>query len=202
MSLNIRKSMMRNYFDSQLSNLRSEGINTGEIAPLRDKIPEVIALSSKGNISLLIVIPFAIAPFADQFPKIRLGSKKESYTFLDPALIYDQNPNLPDQPYLITDVDDGRAALNRSPDRCVQMFKLKGRSAGTVNQSLALIIKRPGTLGHHYLQCSGSRIKDVNSGRLYVPDFYVFAGRLKMKREEPDDEDPRWGTLSYRDVIV
>lgn len=194
--------MLLQSFDMQLAKIRSAGIETGETGILRDRIPDVISLSSGAHQPLLIVIPFAVAPFADQYSKVNLGSKKGSYTFLDARLISDCNPQLPDRPYLITDVDDGREALNVSPNDCETRFASQRRGIGTVNQCLAAIIQHPEVLNHHYIQCSGSRIRDERSAALYVPDFYVFARRLKMKREEPDDADPRWGTLSYRDVIV
>lgn len=152
---------------------------------------------------VLIVLPFNILSFEKQLARVDLGHKKRAYTFLDPSHLSDVGRiKLPEEPYLLLDVEDGTKMLGKSPREATKLLKQERRYPFTVNHGLSLVIHSPEVIFHHNLHLSGSRIKDAQSGKLYVPDFYVYANRLKMKRDEAGDADARWGTPSYRDLVI
>lgn len=203
----VRKTMLTRIFDLQVENLRRIGIELEkkDLLKIRAKIPNCIEISHHRNFSMLLVVPFSVVPLRTQFQAVDLGNKKgkKGYTFLNPtSLLHAGSIVPPEELYLICDIEDGKDTLNQSPEECEEIFSGSARFPLTVNQGLSMVIQWPVILQDHYLQLGGSRIKDSVTKRRYVPDLYVFANRLKMNREEPDDADPRWGNPSYGSIIT
>lgn len=183
----------------QISKLRQKGFDTSEL----DRVLERVERLNLGDPDALLVIPFNIIPFEKQLEAVDLGSSKKAYTFLDPKLLIDlqQKMKLPQVPYLLMGIEDGTAMLGKSPEEASKLLFEQRRRPMTVNQGLSLVLHRPEILSHHNIHLSGSGIRDAETREVFAPDFYVYAGRLKMKRDAADDADPRWGTPSYRDII-
>jgi len=196
------KSVLVTILDTQVKRLRSAGLFTGDIGDLRERIPKFVSVSSGSNHEILLIIPFAVVPFAAQFAMIKLdGSNKDVEVPPFGELISDLCPELPKKPYLITDVNDGSSTLKANAEDCERNMKALGRSVGTVNHSLALLELHPESIYRHNLQCAGSRVRE-GDGRVRVPGLFTFADRLKMMLGETDEEDPHWGMLTYKSVIA
>ncbi|CAN5702027.1 hypothetical protein BH11PAT2_BH11PAT2_05560 [soil metagenome] len=182
---------------------------------LLDALPETIEFNQhQVYIPALLVLPFGAVPFKRQLEAISFapeGSDSKrlpGYSFLRSENIVDlaiEAVELPiDEPYIVLHVDDGYDIKGDSPeDVCGVLEGLdEPRYPVTVAQGLALAIMQPRFFDRHNMYLSGSRIKDETTGELFAPDFWVYGGQIKMKRDSPTASDPRWVTPSWRGIIT
>ena len=71
---------------------------------------------------------------------------------------------IPRKNYWIYDVESGEEMLNKSPEKCLEIFKKKKRIAGNIYEALALYRHDPEILKRHWIDTAGSRF-----GRASVP---------------------------------
>ena len=57
---------------------------------------------------------------------------------------------VPKKNYWIYDVESGEEMLDKSPDKCLEIFKKQKRTAGNLYETLALYRKDPDILKKHY----------------------------------------------------
>ena len=190
-------------FDKQARLLASKKLVIQDsLRSLRAKLPDKIVIPDT-QLPFILVLPFSVASFEQQLETVDLGNPKKAFSFLDTTHLGMYNGQItPDCPYLICTVDDGAGHLEKSPDACRELFKGTNRHGLTVEQGLALVHQHPKLLKHHCIHLAGSKITDPVTKREYVPAFDVYAKRLKMKREEPDDADHRWGSPSYGSLVT
>lgn len=170
---------------------------------LREKVPDSISVPSgeSRNLPLVLVFPFGLMPFEDQLQTVRYKGKS-SHSFLNPEDIVNvvDAPDRPTAaPYLLVNVECGYKSLGLSPYKAG--VELTPRHAMNVEEVLALTIINPEIFSDHNLHASGSRILDTNH-KLFVPDFYVYGGKIKMKRDSELDADPGWATPSWESIIT
>lgn len=193
------KDTLRSIFQYQLVQLEKNGIVCVNREEIGEKIPENVDASSHRHIPILIVLPLDYLPFDTQIRRVWFYKGVTGYSFLDPKEIRNvSGVSLPSKPYIITDVEDGTETLGVSAGQCFQkpLFQ-KDRHLFVPEHGLALLRHYPETLERHGIVMSGSALEGG-----YVPDFYMYSGRVKMKRERPDDGDPRWGSPSYSEIIT
>lgn len=179
-----------------------------EAGKLLDLLPEVVDVPITGSliIPVLLVLPFRVMTFEDQIRSVKYrpqdlkGEAERGYSFLDPEMIYDsRGPSR--KPYLLVNVDDGSTTRGMNPISAELLIKKVGRKPLIVAEGLALGRWHPEVFHRHNIYLAGSRIKD-KQGRNDIPDLWVYGGRIKMKRDNGMDADPRWGTPSFETEIL
>jgi hypothetical protein len=175
---------------------------------LRGRLPRVLEIEQRvnGTIPLLLVLPLAFMPFDEQLKLVQyyprgdiLSTRQGAYSYLNPLSF--RGPTFSGQPYLLLDVEDGTERVGYSAVECEVAFKNEDRLGFTVEQGLALAVLYPETFHHHNILLSAARMTDTNNDE-FVPDFWVYAGKVKMKRDSPQDQDSRWGAPSYNSIIT
>jgi hypothetical protein len=201
----VDKKTLKNMLDVQRRHIERRtwisNIVRDEIKSLKEKIPESIKLSRPSNIPLVLVLPFPRQSFKEQLSLIDLGNGP-AYTYLNPRDLVDIPKRRSTKPYLIFDVEPGKDTLGISPNDCPDILKRRGRFPTNMSQTLALIFHHPEIFKNHNVMVSGSRIKGEDKSKMFAVDLYIFARKVKMKRENPEDADPRWGSPSYSSETV
>ncbi len=201
----VTNDVLQSLLRKQIGNLRSEGVDGNilkKAEELYDRLPASITKSKHANMSLLVVIPFNVIPFREQLKLMDIG-KGPAYTYLNEHDMIDVHGMNCDVPYLVCDVEPGMETLNISPNDVVEHLSRKGRQPFIMSQAMALVVQQTTVFESHNLLVSGSRIRSDSGEKpgLYGLNLDTYAGKVKIKREDPADADPKWGTPSYSSTI-
>lgn len=162
------------------------------LEPLKPKF-----ISANGKLDCIVLPP----NFITTTQKMRLVevNGKRGRSYLSPALIQlaDGAEKRKDAPYLMFDVEDGRAMLEVSPDNCVKRFAEEGRLGCTVDEGEMVAIYWPDILKHHYIDCPGSRCD-----RGGVPCVFIWGDEPGLDARCSDDALPHSGSASCGSIIV
>lgn len=161
------------------------------IEPLKPKF-----LAAGGKLDCIVLPPNLIT----STKKMNLieGNRKRGISYLNPALIQPvEGVKRPDAPYLMLDVEDGRAMLNVSPDNCVKRFAEDGRLGCTADEGEMIAIYWPEILKYHDIDCPGSRyvFGSVPCVSLWLDGPGLYAGFS-------GNASPRFGSASCGSIFV
>ena len=106
-----------------------------------------IEISKKGNVPLLLVISQGNAQ--EKIQKIK-GHSELDFNNLE------GEAQIPPPIYILLDVEDGQNMVAKSPKDALKKFQKEGRSALSINESVALLTHYPELLKDHYLISAGS----------------------------------------------
>ncbi len=98
---------------------------------------------------------------------------------------------VPEGPYLMTDVEDGRVRLNVKPSVARETILAESRSPFTTFEGIAFGIVFPVVLAHHNLDLVGSRYESDNFQGLYLD-----GDEPAIDGDWEGVADPRWGAPS------
>jgi hypothetical protein len=175
-------------------------------AALLEKLPAVGGISSQvmGE-PLLLVVPLDALSFREQLRLTRYKPPHDSRAVAEPVYSFltledHEYAATSTQPYALIDVVDGMDTRGFSPADAKAYHEKNGRHSFDVEQCLALIRHCPSVFERNNLYAAGSvlRREDVS----YTPDFWIYGGGVKMKRDSRERGDPRWGTPSYATAVT
>ncbi len=169
------------------------------------KLPEMLDVETENGWPLLLVVPFEAWPFREQLGAVRYkdrgsSSQEPAYSFLKIESVVSELATLTKNPYILVDVENGVATQGMSPMRARASIGMEGGTSFAVEHCLAVALQFPGTFHHRNLYAAASQMSV--KGEMFTLDFWVYAQKIKMKRDSDVDGDPRWGTPSYKDVIT
>jgi len=155
-------SVLKNAFEAQSARLLKQGYPRAlkiDEQQFKQKLEALwIELTSKiidfqfehkGTIPLLIVVGQKALPCPEQIEL--LGG----HTNLEFEKIETTKPI--DSPFYLTlDVEDGTKTIAKSPEESLRRFEKEGRSALTLEESIALLTHYPSVLKNHYLISAAS----------------------------------------------
>jgi hypothetical protein len=170
---------------------------------LLDLLPEDLSVTTgKNSHPVLLVIPTTLISFEEQLsvveyrhPGSMITRSAYSYLKLDP----DGVRSISDRPHVLLDVENGAATKDLSPIRARVRLTRESRYAFGVEACLALAFHFPETFFQHNIHASDSYLRVGHEK--FTPNFFVYAKKIKMKRDGQNDEDANYGTPSYRDVV-
>lgn len=175
--LDLEKLFKRNdlekLFDSQITTLEDRGTPEQIVEILQNQKHTVIQktlavweekypsktlgqLINKGIHLMLPVIPLTFRSPHDLMAMVQSGGRV-GYTYLNPTWISDV-VEAPKEPYYISDVEDGRGALEKTHLEAEIEISNKQRCNHTVAEDLALVT-HTSVLSHHFLFSIGSRYR-------------------------------------------
>jgi len=154
----VRQIIERNFHT--IAGLSQDDFMARFIEPLRpvlEKSP--VETGNRGTrIPFLLVVPHNIVPLSYQLERIRERINRKHLEYIIKPEWFENAAGIltPEEPYLIMDVETGRAMTNIAPAKCVEKFNHEGRSALTIAEGLALITHYPEVLDSHWLDLPGS----------------------------------------------
>ena len=98
---------------------------------------------------------------------------------------------VPEGPYLMIDIEDGRARLNVTPSVSLETISAESRSPFTTFEGIAFGIVFPIVLAHHNLDIIGSRC-----GSDFFPYLYLHDGKPTLYGSWGVSASPGWGAPS------
>ena len=159
------------------------------INPLRKRIEELKSFGK--NLAVLIVIPEGFVSISKKLSLLEWKGKG-GQNYLDISRLRNADGvEVPQVPYLLLDVEDGREMRNVSPDNCVERFKKVGRLGLTVNEGVMLVTYYPEILDDHFIDCLGSRF-----GSDSVPSICISAAQVGLDFSDSSFSIERWGSAS------
>lgn len=178
-----RRRFLDNLFSRQLEVLAERGcpdVLREQLVSLRKTtIDKALAsTATKGNPPFLLVVPPPFLSYHTLASMLRNGTNV-GYTRLNVRLITDVL-KVPEDPYVIYDVEDGRALLGKSPADAEKLIKQQNRAGLTAAEALNLCIQT-NTLNHHFVDAVGSRFGSDVVPVLWLNDarpslFWLYRG--------------------------
>lgn len=188
-----RRRSLDNLFSRQLEVLAERGcpdVLREHLVSLRKSVVDK-ALSMtflEGNLPFLLVVPPPFLSYHTLASMLRNGTHV-GYTRLNVRLITDV-VKVPEDPYVIYDVEDGRALLGRSAQDAKKLLKRQNRSGLTAAEAVHLCIQT-NTLNHHFVDAVVSRyVSDV------VPGLWQLDDRPSLNWSARDVALSLWGAAS------
>jgi hypothetical protein len=191
------KANLEKLFNSQIARLRNRSINENIIEKLRFKRKAVI------NKAQALCLPFNHIPFIPVITEryINLSLLLRS-VFFEGVMGFFQLSNLrlsnivamPEPPYYIFDVEDGKGLLNVGPRSAEITIKGQKRSCLTYCETVALAVHTD-VLTRHNLMAIGSRCS--NGIEEQFPDLYLRKGKPTLDCRNLNYAPAKeWGTPS------
>ncbi len=199
---------LRRYLSLQIDRLKiaSPGKSVIRAAEqLMFKLPETLEVGTENGWPLLLVVPFEAWPFRQQMETVRFRergshSQEPVYSFLKIESVVSELVTFTHEPYILVDVENGVATQGLSPMRASEYIKSEGGTPFAIEHCIAVAFQFPDVFHHRNLYAAASQINV--GGEMFTLDFWVYAQKIKMKRDRDTDGDPRWGTPSYKSVIT
>jgi hypothetical protein len=175
-------------FDYQLRRYAEAGVaRVEDLEPLRALVPE------DGKLFLVVPQKPQIATKADLDALVAKLDyrRRRGVNYLDPQYLADEVA-VPNGPYLMTNVEDGRAMLNIAPRDARPRLADENRSPLLWFEGFGLYLTFGfALLGHHNVDCSGSRYESE-----LVPNFFLDDGQPKLSYYWDGSAGPHWGSAS------
>lgn len=183
-------------FDEQIKLLNERGTPQGVINALSEKRGRIILRASglkllPERIPFLPVIPQSKMSINSQMQLIRY-EQALGYSLLDEKMIHNIG-GLPNEPYYIFDIEDGRIFMDMSPHAASALIKASRREWLVAAEAIALCAHTD-VLLHHFVDAIGSRYDNLRKN-VHI----VLEGKTpRMKCGFISDSNPDWGTASCR----
>jgi len=172
------------------------GIPNGRIVELFDSAWKIIDERKEFGKNLFIV-PESLLLIPQKLSLVEWKGRR-GVNYLDLSELRNaKGVETPQVPYLLLDVEDGRAMKNVSPDNCMMQFKREGRLGLTVNEGIMLITHHFEILDDHFVDCPGSRF-----GSNYVPCICLGAFQVALYYSDSAHSTERWGSASCGSRIL
>lgn len=191
-----RYKELEKLFDSQIRTLSDWDLPLSFVGRLRNKEVGVLDKAIKmeipeGHIPFLPVVP---EEYISDFGMINLvcNGKNRGVLSVDSDKITN-NVEVPEVPYFIFDVDDGREMLGKSPKRAKKLIIEQGRSCLTASEGITVCI-HTNVLSEHCVDCTGSNYEDPSK----VLDISLFAGTPRLCCSSIDNSSKKYGSASCR----
>ncbi|MDO8664835.1 MAG: DUF5701 family protein [Candidatus Liptonbacteria bacterium] len=155
--------------------------------PFRNRLPTI----------LFLLVP----PKPEEFDLSHLVSLievdgKRGLNYLDPGHLTEEI-KVPDGPYLMVDIEDGRARLNTKPSVSSANIANENRSPYTTWRGIVHAVVFPEVFQGHNIDLVGSRYESEG-----VPYLFLNGRRPELHVCWCDDAHPEWGAPSCGSVIV
>lgn len=161
------------------------------LEPLKPKF-----LDASGKLDCIVLPPNLITP-TKKMNLVEVDGKR-GVSYLTPALIQPaEGVKRPDAPYLMLDVEDGRAMLKVSSDNCVKRFAGADQLGCTVDEGEMIAIYRPEILKHRYIDCPASRYD-----RAHVPYVHLWDDGPGLDARCSGGDDTSYGSASCGSIVV
>lgn len=188
-----RRRSLDNLFSRQLETLADRGcpdvLREHFVSLRKTVVDKALAFTiAEGNLPFLFVVPPPFLSYHTLASMLRNGAQT-GYTSLNVRLITDL-VKVPEDPYVIYDVEDGRTLLGKSAQDAERLLKQQNRSGLTAAEALHLCIQAS-TLNHHFVDAVGSR---YDSDR--VPNLWLNDGRPCLLWDYRGDARSHWGAAS------
>ena len=184
-------------FDNQMETLKARGCLQSVIDVLVSKKNEVIAKATEietqdGHIPFITVVPRTEVDVENLIKMVR-NRDREGYNYLNQSDLSNV-VDVPNGPYFIFDVEDGKVMLGKSPEKAETLVKKQKRSCLTVEEGISLCIQTK-VLSEHYVDCTGSRYKHSD----VVPGVCLAgSGKPRLGWNSAGLSDDEWGSASCR----
>ncbi len=181
-------------FDTQIGTLAVYGCPQSIIDVLVSKKSEVITKAMEmdipdGHIPFIPVIPRTEVNL-DNLMKMIHNDNNIGSNFLDQSQISNV-VDVPEGPYFIYDIEDGKDMLGRSPKKAEKLIKEQNRSCLTVDESIALCI-HTSVLSKHCIDCTGSPFRHSD----HVPRLFLDDVRPELSWSDAGYSSSSWGSPS------
>lgn len=183
-------------FDTQMETLKARGCPKSVIDVLTSKKSEVIAKATEietadGHTPFVPVVPRTEVDLGDLMKMVR-NRDREGYNYLDQSDVSNV-VDVPNGPYFMFDVEDGKDMLGKSPEKAEALIKKQKRTCLTADEGIALCV-HTNVLSDHYVDCTGSRYRRGG----WVPGVCLFGDGPGLDWSSVDSSDDRWGSASSR----
>lgn len=121
---------------------------------------------------------------------------KKGRNFLDTKHLTDE-VEVHNGPYLMVDIDDGKARLNIKPSISRSKIKAENRLPYTTWRGIVHAVVFPEVFQSHNMDLVGSRYESK-----VAPDLYLSGGGPELDAGWDGSASPRWGAPSCGSVIV
>jgi hypothetical protein len=145
------------------------------LEPLRDRLPA--PRTTGDRIPFVVIVPNL--PVVDVLGAVHMAGG-EGFTTIDPHDLAGFRPlpelDVPATPYLLLDVDPGRAPSDLPPVEALPRITAAGRTPLTLAEGICLLVSDPGLLrSRNFFSLLGSRAPDKR-----VPALWVSARRPRL----------------------
>ena len=183
-------------FDTQMETLKARGCLQSVIDVLVSKKNEVIAKATEietqdGHIPFIAVVPRTEVDVENLMKMVR-NRDREGYNYLNQSDLSNV-VDVPNGPYFIFDVEDGKVMLDKSPEKAETLVKKQKRSCLTVDEGISLCIQTK-VLSEHYVDCTGSRYRHSDK----VPFVDLDDDGPKLDWVDAGHSYDKWGSASCR----
>ena len=188
----IAPESLKKEFDRQMA-LGAKQIDENQLKPLFKLLKHIDAVHvGEGWLPFVIVLQGTI-PLTVRMTNVVLKGKSGENHFTD-ALVTDLEETSP-RPYLIVDVEDGRAKVCGFSLRAKYELAEQGRRVCTVIEGISTVTYNPEILESHFIDLPGSRYKQT-----ILPYLYRQAETKQPGLGENlyDGANPFCGTMSCR----
>ena len=167
-------------FDQQVKTLLKKGYPNAAGMEESQFLKYINPLEENFRAGSVIVIPENIVPLAKQMTMVELDGKT-GYTRFDVSEIFNaEGTETQRKPYLMHDIEYGKAMPNTSPDDRVKKLKKQNRLGQNAQEGIAMVTHKPEILKDHYMDLPGSRYR--HSGRVVALCLYGGHPRLVCVR--------------------
>lgn len=193
LSVSEYRSALEALFNRQLKTLADRGcpdVLHEDLVSLRDiVVSKALGLTNReGNLPFVLVVPPPFLSYHTLASMLRNGSNT-GYTRLNVRLITDMI-EVPQEPYVIYDVEDGRALRSESPENATKFITQQHRSGLTAAEVLNLGIQTD-VLRHHFVDAMSSLY-----GSEVVPGLWLHSERPGLHWRRRDVALSKWGAAS------
>jgi len=179
-------------FDTQVKTLLDKGYPEAAGMEKDQFMNYLNPLKENFRAGSIIVIPENFVSLSKQMTMVKLNGKT-GVIYLDISEIDNaEGTETPRKPYLIHDVEDGKAMLGTSPNNCVKQFKKQGRLGLNAQEGIAVATHNPEILNDHYMDLTGSRLRSSD----LVPNLCLSDGRPGLGWNDAGFSGSGWGSAS------
>lgn len=122
---------------------------------------------------------------------------KEGRKYLNPSYQSDRI-RVPEGPYLMLDVEDGRSRVNTEPLTSQDSIASEDRSPYIIFEGISHAALFPAVMRHHFIVCCGSRYKDHG----LIPGVCLGHDDIPSLVYDGNEVGPKWGAPSCRNRIA
>lgn len=182
-------------FSVQMKRLLERNCPKNVVEALAKKKEEVISEAieveiAEDHIIFVPVVPRTEVGLGELMRMVREGSVMGKSTLIHSDIKGDMVA-VPQEPYFMLDIEDGRSMLNKSPEEAETLIDNQDRSGFTAEEGIALCIHTK-VLSDHFVNCVGSRCGIPGS----VPSIYCKSKLPVLDWSSSEFVNVKWGSAS------
>lgn len=135
-------------FDRQLALLTERGYPVGDRAiELRARVADLLPSTVDAGDHVTFVLAITETSYEQMAPLMSLNGRNGFHVMDDgDTEVYQPIVEIPDQVYLLSDIDTGSEFCNVTPEKALEAITARGRTPLTIDEGIALVMVRPDML--------------------------------------------------------